>query len=65
MALTDLRQGLTEMQEGIGQVHSPEQILLSSVRQQVSLFQPEDADLIKAPVSTLRECVEHSEPHGG
>lgn len=39
IALTDLRQGLAAMQDGIGQAHSTEQILLRSVRQQTGLSQ--------------------------
>lgn len=39
----------------MGQVHSPEQILLRSVRQQTGLSQQAFADLIKTPVATLRD----------
>lgn len=55
MALAELRQGLAEMQDGIGQVHNPGQILLRTVRQQTSLSQQAFADLIKTPVATLRD----------
>jgi len=55
MALTDLRQGLAEMQDGIGQAHNPEQILLRSVRQRTGLPQQAFADLIKTSVATLRD----------
>ena len=55
MTLTDLRQGLAEMQDGLGQSHSPEQILLRSVRQQTGLSHQAFADLIKTPVATLRD----------
>jgi putative transcriptional regulator len=55
MTLTDLRQGLAEMQDGLGLSHSPEQIILRSVRQQTSLSQQAFADLIKTPMATLRD----------
>lgn len=51
-----LREGLSEMEEGkAARIHSPEQILVRSVRKKAGLSQQEFADLIKTPVATLRD----------
>lgn len=55
MALDDLRQGLAEMQAGVGRITTPEQILVRTVRAQTGLSQQAFAELIKTPVATLRD----------
>jgi putative transcriptional regulator len=55
MQLNDLRQGLAEMKNGIGRVNTPEQILLRTVRTKIRLSQQCFAEVIKTPVSTLRD----------
>lgn len=56
MELADLRQGLAEMKNDvIGRIHTPEQILLRRVREKIKLSQSRFAELIKTPVSTLRD----------
>jgi putative transcriptional regulator len=55
MALDDVRQGLLEMQAGLGRVHTPEQILVRSARVKTGLSQQAFADIIKTPVATLRD----------
>lgn len=55
MQLDDLRQGLAEMKNGMGRVNTPEQILLRTVRTKIRLSQQRFAEVIKTPVSTLRD----------
>lgn len=55
MSLPDLRQSLADAQESIGRVTTPEQILARAARAKTGLSQPAFADLIKTPVSTLRD----------
>jgi putative transcriptional regulator len=55
MALKDVRQGLAEMQSGIGRVHSDGQILARSARSKTGLSQQAFAERIKTPVATLRD----------
>jgi putative transcriptional regulator len=55
MPLDDLRQGLAEMKNGMGRINTPEQILLRTVRTKIQLSQQRFAEVIKTPVSTLRD----------
>ena len=55
MALDDLRQGLAEMQAGLGRITTPEQILVRSARDKTGLSQQAFSERIKTPVSTLRD----------
>lgn len=55
MALDDIRQGLAEMQAGVGRVTTAEQLLVRSVRAKAGLSQQAFAKLIKTPVATLRD----------
>ena len=56
MPLADVRQGLAEMQAGVGQAHTAEQILVRSARAKTGLSQQAFADRIKTSVATLRDC---------
>ena len=55
MSIDGLRDGLAEMNAGIGRINTPEQILLRAVRTKIKLPQQKFAELIKTPVSTLRD----------
>jgi putative transcriptional regulator len=55
MPLADLRQGLSEMQAGLGLVTTPEQLLVRAVRIKTGLSQQAFAEHIKTPVATLRD----------
>ncbi len=55
MPLDDLRQGLAEMQAGVGRVTTAEQGLVRSVRTKTGLSQQAFADRIHTPVATLRD----------
>ncbi len=55
MPLDDLRQGLAEMQAGLGRVTTAEQLLVRSVRMKTGLSQQAFADRIHTPVATLRD----------
>lgn len=65
MPLDDLRQGLVEMQNGIGLVHTPEQILIRQVRTKLKLSQQRFSNAINTPVATLRDWEQgRSKPSG-
>ena len=66
-ALPDLRQSLLEMQaHKVGRTTTPEQLLVLSVREQLSLTQTAFAKLIKTPVATLRDWEQgRFKPQGG
>lgn len=53
--LPELRQSLTEMQQGQGRMTTPEQSRLIATRKQLALSQQAFAELIKIPVATLRD----------
>lgn len=55
MALDDIRQGLAEMQAGVGRVTTAEQLLVRSARAKTGLSQQAFAERIKTPVATLRD----------
>lgn len=55
ITIEGIRDGLAEMEAGMGRVNTPEQILLRTVRSKIKLPQQKFADLIKTPVSTLRD----------
>jgi putative transcriptional regulator len=55
MSVEGLREGLAEMKAGIGRINTPEQILLRTVRAKIKLPQQKFAEIIKTPVSTLRD----------
>lgn len=55
MSLDDIRQGLVEMQTGVGRVTTAEQVLVRAARAKTGLSQQAFADLIKTPVATLRD----------
>lgn len=55
MALDGLRQGLSEMQAGMGRVTTAEQLLVRSARATTGLSQQAFAERIKTPVATLRD----------
>ncbi|CAK0740637.1 putative transcriptional regulator [Gammaproteobacteria bacterium] len=55
MKLDDIRQGLEEMQAGVGRVTTVEQILVRSARAKTGLSQQAFAERIKTPVATLRD----------
>jgi putative transcriptional regulator len=55
MSVDGLREGLAEMKAGIGRINTPEQILLRTVRAKIKLPQQKFAEIIKTPVSTLRD----------
>ncbi|MDG4554088.1 MAG: helix-turn-helix domain-containing protein [Candidatus Competibacter sp.] len=55
MPLDDLRQGLAEMQSGIGRVTTAEQLLVRSARAKTGLSQQAFAERINTPVATLRD----------
>jgi len=54
-ALADVRQGLAEMQVGLGRVTTVEQILVRAARTKTGLSQQAFAERIKTPVATLRD----------
>ncbi len=65
MPLDDLRQGLVEMQNGIGLVHTPEQILIRQVRTKLKLSQQRFSNAINTPAATLRDWEQgRSKPSG-
>jgi len=66
-SLPDLRQSLLEMQaHKVGRITTPEQLLVVSVRDQLSLTQTAFAKLIKTPVATLRDWEQgRFKPQGG
>lgn len=54
--LPDIRQALTEAQQGLaGRVTTPTQLLVRQVRMKTGLSQQEFADRIHTPVATLRD----------
>jgi len=55
MALDDLRQGLAEMQAGVGRVTTAEQLLVRAARAKTGLSQQAFAERILTPVATLRD----------
>ena len=55
MVLDDLRQGLAEMQAGVGRITTAEQLLVRSARAKTGLSQQDFAERIKTPVATLRD----------
>ena len=55
MPLDDLRQGLAEMQSGVGRVTTAEQLLVRSARAKTGLSQQAFAERINTPVATLRD----------
>jgi putative transcriptional regulator len=55
IALDDLRQGLAEMQAGVGRMTTAEQLLIRSARAKTGLSQQAFAEHIKTPVATLRD----------
>ncbi|MDO9140596.1 MAG: helix-turn-helix domain-containing protein [Methylobacter sp.] len=55
MELNDLRQGLAEMQAGVGRVTTAEQLLVRAVRAKTGLSQQAFAERILTPVATLRD----------
>jgi putative transcriptional regulator len=55
MALDDIRQGLSEMADGVGRVTTAEQNLVRSARAKTGLSQQAFAERIKTPVATLRD----------
>jgi putative transcriptional regulator len=55
MTLDDIRQGLAEMQVGIGRVTTAEQLLVRSARAKTGLSQQAFAERILTPVATLRD----------
>jgi len=55
MDLDDIRQGLAEMQAGMGRVTTAEQILVRFARAKTGLSQQAFAELIKTPVAILRD----------
>jgi len=65
--IPELRQSLLEMQEHkVGRITTPEQLLVVSVREKLSLTQTAFADLIKTPVATLRDWEQgRFKPQGG
>ena len=66
MALEDLRQGLSEMQAGVGRVTSAEQLLVRSARAKTGLSQQAFAERILTPVATLRDWEQgRFKPPGG
>ncbi len=50
-----LKQALQEAQEGLGRIHTPEQILVRQAREKTGMTQAEFADRIQTPVATLRD----------
>jgi len=54
-ALNDIRQGLAEMQAGVGRITTVEQNLVRSARAKTGLSQHAFANCIKTPVATLRD----------
>lgn len=66
MALEGLRQGLSEMQAGVGRVTSAEQLLVRSARAKTGLSQQAFAERILTPVATLRDWEQgRFKPPGG
>jgi putative transcriptional regulator len=55
IALDDIRQGLAEMQAGVGRVTTAEQLLVRSARAKTGLSQQAFAECIQTPVATLRD----------
>ena len=55
IALDDLRQGLAEMQAGVGRMTTADQLLIRSARAKTGLSQQAVAEHIKTPVATLRD----------
>lgn len=65
MSLDDLRQGLAEMQNGIGRIHTPEQMLIRQVRAKLQLSQNRFSSAINTPTATLRDWEQgRSKPSG-
>ena len=67
IALDDLRQGLAEMQAGVGRMTTADQLLIRSARAKTGLSQQAVAEHIKTPVATLCELQirYYSHPVGG
>ena len=55
MPLPDLRQALEEAKASVGQVTTPEQILVRQARSRAGLSQQAFAERIATPVATLRD----------
>ena len=53
--MADLEQSLKEAKAGLGRVTTPEQIMVRSARRATGMTQPEFAERISTPVSTLRD----------
>ncbi|MFM2318220.1 MAG: hypothetical protein RLZZ215_841 [Pseudomonadota bacterium] len=54
--IPDLKASLAEMEAGVvGRIYTPEQLLITEVRQTLQLTQPRFATLIDTPLATLRD----------
>jgi putative transcriptional regulator len=66
MPLDDIRQGLAEMQSGVGRVTTAEQLRVRAARAKTGLSQQAFAERINTPVATLRDWEQgRSVPPGG